>query len=84
MTDQRISVHDRVAVLDALDHLGREANKAAAWLSERGFESEADLAQDAARSIMAAVGLLSRPLRQPPPPERWQQPQQAANGYRGG
>jgi hypothetical protein len=72
MADQRLSVHDRVAALWHLDRLAREANQAAAWLSGAGFETEADMTEQAARSILAAAWLLERPLRPQLPPERWQ------------
>lgn len=72
MTDRRISVRERVRTLDYLDWLARELNKAAAWLGDAGFETEADVLDGAARDTMAVVGLMSRPLRIKPPPEGWQ------------
>jgi hypothetical protein len=82
--DKRLSVHDRVRALDWLDYLARQLNKAAVYLAEQGFETEADLLDQAAKDTMAAVGMLSRPLRGRPPAELWQQPQQqpAADGQR--
>jgi hypothetical protein len=71
MSDTRLTLHQRVAAVDNLDRLAREANRAASWLSDQGFETEADMIEDAARDIMAAVGLLSRPIRPQLPPESW-------------
>ncbi len=73
MDDKRLSIYEHVTALDHLERLGFELNRAASWLSERDFESEADLLNDAAKDTMAVVGLLSRPLRPQPPPSGWQQ-----------
>jgi hypothetical protein len=71
MADQRISVRDRVLAIDALERMSGELNLIAGWLGEQGAGVEADMAQAAAHSALAACWWLSRPLRQPPPPERW-------------
>jgi hypothetical protein len=70
--DNRLSVRERVRSADYLAWLAREANKAAAWLSEQGLETEADKTELAAVHLMAAVALLERPIRPQLPPERWQ------------
>jgi hypothetical protein len=77
MADTRLSVRERVRSADYLAWLAGEANKAAAWLSEQGCETEADKAELAAVHLMAVVALLERPIRPTLPPERWQ----AADGY---
>jgi hypothetical protein len=71
VSDQRLSVHERVRSADYLAWLAREANKAASWLSERGLETEADKAELAAVHLMACVALLERPIRPQLPPEKW-------------
>jgi hypothetical protein len=71
MADQRISVHDRVLVLDQLNACAWWLNRLAGWLGHNGIESEADMVDDAARDLAAACWLLSRPLRAKPPPEQW-------------
>jgi len=68
----RISVRERVAALDALEALAWQLNQAGAWLGECGAETETDMLEQAARSILAACWLLSRPIRGEPGPERWQ------------
>jgi hypothetical protein len=50
-----------------------DVNAAASWLSREGHPTEADMLEQAARSILAACWLLERPFRAQPPPERWQQ-----------
>jgi len=62
----------------ALEAAAFELNQIAAWLADNGIETEADQIERAARDLLAACWLLSRPVRYPPPPERWQQP---ADGY---
>lgn len=82
MTDPRISVHDRVRALQALEHLAWQMNQAAHWLGEAGMETEADMIEQAARSVLASCWLLERPIRPQVPPGRWQQPAcPAPNGY---
>jgi hypothetical protein len=71
MADQRISVHDRVKVLDQVNGAAWWLNKLASWLGSRGVETEADMIDQAARDLLAACWLLERPLRLKPPPERW-------------
>ena len=90
MADQRVSVHDRVQILDQLDATAWWLNKLAGWLASRDVESEADLLDQAAKDIATACWLLSRPLRAKPPPEQWKPagmgpkifPQQAADQHR--
>ena len=72
MPDPRISVHDRVAALQRLDAIAFEANQIAAWLARCDVETESDMIEDAARSILAACWLLSRPIRAKLTAERWQ------------
>lgn len=72
MPDPRISVRQRVRSADYIEWLAFEANKAAAWLAEQGLETEADMTESAARSLLAACHMLNRPLRPQLPPERWQ------------
>ena len=67
----RLSVHDRVAVLQRIEAMATELNAIAAWLGQRA-ESEADVIDGAARDLLAAAWMLERPLRPKPPPERWQ------------
>jgi hypothetical protein len=88
MADQRISVHDRVLILDQLNACAWWLNRLAGWLGQRGVETEADIIEQAARNLLASCWLLERPLRANPPPEVWkgtpgqQQPSyQAAPGY---
>jgi len=64
MSDQGLSVRERMRSADYRAWLPREANKAAAWLSEQGCETEADKAELAAVHLMAALALLER--GQPP------------------
>lgn len=77
MADQRISVHDRVRTIDYLEWLAFQLNAAASWTGDAGCETEADLIEQAAKSILASCWLLSRPVRAALPPERWQ----PADGY---
>lgn len=72
MPDSRLSVRERVRSADYLAWLAAEANKAAAWLSQQGCETEADKAELAAVHLMAVVALLERPIRPQLPPERWE------------
>jgi hypothetical protein len=74
MTDRRLSVHDRVAVLGHLERAARELNAVAAWLGSLGVESEAEMIDGAARDLLAACFLLERPLRPKLPPQCWPQP----------
>jgi hypothetical protein len=73
MREIKVSVHERVRSSDYLEWLAREANQAAAWLAEQGLETEADLVESAARTLLATCHMLERPLRPELPPERWQQ-----------
>lgn len=89
MADRRLSVRDRVQVLDQLDATLLWLNRLSAWLGEREIESEADLLDQAARDIATACWLLERPLRPKPPPEAWKTagtglsvPSQQADGQR--
>jgi len=72
VTDQRISIHERVRSADYIAWLAKEAYHAAAWLSAHDLETEADKAELAAVHLMAVVALLERPIRPQLPPERWQ------------
>ena len=67
-----LSVHDRVQALTAMEANAVELNAIAAWLSKAGAETEADMLEQAARSVLASCWLLERPLRPQPPPERWE------------
>ena len=71
--DPRLSMHHRVAALASLERTAWDLNQAAAWLSDNGHETEADMIESSARSILAACWLLGRPIRPTLPPERWQQ-----------
>jgi hypothetical protein len=68
----RISVRDRVQAIDQLNQAAFWLNDVSVWLGSRGAETEADMAETAARNLAAACWLLSRPLRAEPPPDRWQ------------
>ena len=46
-------------------------DEAAAWLSGFGVESEAEILEQSARSVLAACHLLGRPFRPQLPPGRW-------------
>jgi len=84
MSDQRITVRDRVQALERLNAVAWELNQVATWLAQAGIETEADMINQAAKDLLASCWLLERPIRARPAPERWSQPQQAVNGYRGG
>lgn len=73
MPDSRISVHDRVLALQALEAIAFEANRIASWLASCGVETESDMIEGAARDLLASCHLLSRPVSAQLPPERWQQ-----------
>jgi hypothetical protein len=77
MTEQ-LSVRDRLACIEGLERTARWLNTMAAWLGERGLETEADTVQSAAYASLAACWWISRPLRPPPPPEQWQEPARRA------
>jgi hypothetical protein len=81
-TDKRLAVAERLQALDRLEAVAVELNQIAAWLGGFGVETEADMAERAARDLLAACWLLSRPLRPEPPPDRWlaTDGQQAAAG----
>jgi hypothetical protein len=64
------------SALAALERTAWELNSAASWLSREGHETESDMIEQSARSILAACWLLSRPFRAQPPPERWSAAQQ--------
>jgi hypothetical protein len=72
MADQRVSVRDRVRAIDHLEALAFQLNRASSWAADQDCETEADMLESAARSVLAACHLLGRPLRRDPPPERWQ------------
>jgi hypothetical protein len=71
--DRRITLHERVQAVDRLEAMAFEANQIASWLARCDLETEADKAELAAVHLLAAVALLSRPIRPQLPPERWQQ-----------
>jgi hypothetical protein len=74
MADRRISIRDRVQILDQLDATMWWLNKLSGWLASHDIESEADLLDQAAKDIATASWLLSRPIRAKLPPEAWRQP----------
>jgi hypothetical protein len=47
MSDRRVSVRDRVLVLDQLNACAWWLNKLAGWLGSRGVETEADMLDQA-------------------------------------
>jgi hypothetical protein len=67
----RLAVRERLAAIDCLEATAIYLNRLAAWLSEAGAETESDMTNEAAKSLLAACWFISRPLRQPVPPERW-------------
>ncbi len=71
--DRRISLHERVQAVDRLEAMAWEANQIASWLARSDIETESDFIESAARTLLAACHLLSRPIRADAPPERWQQ-----------
>ena len=71
--DRRLSVHDRVLAIDALEQRARDLNLMAAWLSEQGCEVEADAIDTASKNLLACCWWLSRPLNPQLPPSRWPQ-----------
>lgn len=74
MADRRLSVHDRVQAIEALESTARYINLISAWLGEAGLEVEASAVDDAAKSLLAACWWLDRALRMQLPPQRWPQP----------
>ena len=80
MADRRVSVRERVMILDQVDQTAWWLNKLAGWLASREVESEADLLDQAAKDIATACWLLSRPIRAKPPPEAWKAAQAADGG----
>jgi hypothetical protein len=78
MMADRLAVRDRLAAIDAMEVSAVYLNRLAGWLSEAGCKVEADMIQSAAHACLAACWWISRPLRQPPPPERWPDSQQTA------
>jgi hypothetical protein len=78
MTSDRLAVRDRLAAIDAMEVSAIYLNRLAAWLAEAGCEVEADMIQSAAHACLASCWWISRPLRSPPPPERWPDGQQPA------
>jgi len=74
MADRRISVRDRVKVIEDIEGTANYLNSIAARLGEHDLEVEANAVDDAAKSLLAAWWWLSRPLRPQMPPQRWQQP----------
>jgi hypothetical protein len=59
------------AAISHLELVAWQLNGLANWLGDDGHETEADMAEGAARSILAACWLLSRPFRRDLPPDRW-------------
>jgi hypothetical protein len=82
--DKRLTLRERSQALQALELLAWDLNQAAAWLSGLGVESEADMLEQAARSVLASCWLLSRPLRTQLPPSRWSPAQQDDSGQSDG
>ena len=71
MSDPRISVRQRVQVTDSLEGVALYLNRLAAWLGEQGLESEADMVNESAKSLLACCWWLNRPLRAQLPPSKW-------------
>ena len=65
-------MQERIRALEALEAIAWQLNAAGAWLGECGAETESDMAESAARSVLSACWLLSRPIRPEPPADRWQ------------
>jgi len=76
MAEIRVSVRDRVKVIEDIEGVALYANQIAVWLGEQGLEVEADMVNDAAKSLLASCWWLERPLRPQLPPQRWPQPVQ--------
>jgi hypothetical protein len=74
--DRRLTLHERSRALQRLDELAFELNDIATWLGGLGVEVEADQLDQAAKGILAACWLLSRPFRTQLPPDRWRAAQQ--------
>ena len=81
MTD-RLSVHDRVTVLEALERISYELADIASWLSGQDADVAAVMLEDGARDVAAAGFVLETPIR--PRPTLASITGQPANGYRGG
>ena len=75
MTDNRLTVRERVYAVDSLDWLARHVNHWASYLPEAGFETESDKIELAAVHLAAACHLLERRIRPALPPERWRAPE---------
>lgn len=78
--DKRLTLRERSQALAHLDQLAWQLNAAATWLASLGVETEADMIEQAARSVLASCWLLERPLRPQLPPGRWSQPDQPRQG----
>ncbi len=74
MADRRLSVHDRVLAIDHLEQVARDLNLVAVWLAESDLETEGDMTNDAAKSLLGVCWFLSRPMNPRLPPTRWPQP----------
>ena len=77
MTD-RLSVHDRVTVLEALERISYELADIASWLSGQDADVAAVMLEDGARDVAAAGFVLETPIRPRPTLASIGQP----NGYR--
>jgi hypothetical protein len=78
MPDPRLSVHDRVGWLHWLNWAAWQLNRAGARLGDAGCETESDMIEQAARSVLAACWLLERPIRPQLPPQQWRDGTQTA------
>jgi hypothetical protein len=68
----------RAQLASALAHLEMVAwdiNRAATWAANEGHETESEMLEDAARSVLASCWLLERPFRPQLPPGAWRQQQ---------
>jgi hypothetical protein len=72
MADRRLSVHDRVLVLDYLSQTAFYLNQLATWLAEHDAITESDKAEEAAEKLCTAAWLLERPIRAQRLPGQWQ------------
>ena len=68
----RLSVHDRVLVLDQLSQGAFWLNRLATWLAEHDAITESDKCEEAAEKLCTAAWLLERPIRPQRLAGQWQ------------